>query len=337
MRILKSHEVDEKTLTQWEKDNLYNGLDCAVTIETFDEISTHLDNHTAATYNFSLALQAPVIEMQMRGVLVDQQRKAEVIDEYVNTIDRLERQLDRIVLDGVGLLTFNWRSPADLKLLFYDKLGLPVQYKRGVATADRGAREKLAVYQTAEPILNHINAISDLAKKVSVLRTTIDPDGRIRTSYNIAGTNTGRFSSSFSVFGDGTNLQNIEESLRSIFIADKGMKFAKLDAKSGESFCVGAIEWNLFHDPRYLDACESGDPHTAVARICWPELGWTGDYIQDKAIAERPYYRHYSYRFMCKKLGHGCLSPEHYRSHFAAPPEKREYATTHARRESREN
>ena len=83
------------------------------------------------------------------------------------------------------------------------------------------------------------------------------------------------------------------------------MKFAKCDAKSGESFVVGAIEWNLFNDPRYLEACESGDPHTAVARICWPELPWTGDLKHDKHIAEQPYYRHYSYRFMCKKLGHG--------------------------------
>jgi len=45
--------------------------------------------------------------------------------------------------------------------------------------------------------------------------------------------------------------------------------------------------------------------HTAVARICWPGLKWTGDLKRDKAIAERPYYRHYTYRFMCKKLGHG--------------------------------
>ncbi len=45
--------------------------------------------------------------------------------------------------------------------------------------------------------------------------------------------------------------------------------------------------------------------HTAVARICWPNLPWTNDLKRDKAIAERPFYRHYSYRFMCKKLGHG--------------------------------
>ena len=51
------------------------------------------------------------------------------------------------------------------------------------------------------------------------------------------------------------------------------MKFVKFDAKSGEIYVVGAIEWNLFEDPTYLDAVDSGDVHTAVARICWPELG----------------------------------------------------------------
>jgi DNA polymerase-1 len=147
--------------------------------------------------------------------------------------------------------------------------------------------------------------MGELQKKIGVLKTEIDHDGRIRTSYNIAGTSTGRFSSSFSEFGTGGNLQNIEESLRSIFVADEGMKLAKFDAKSGESYVVGALEWNLFEDGRYLDACESGDPHTATARICWPNLPWTGNHKQDKAIAERKYYRHHSYRDMCKKLGHG--------------------------------
>ena len=305
MKIINTNTTNLDLLPDWERDQIYNGLDCCVTLEVFNQTSTQLDNHTAATYAFSRSLQAPVLEMQARGVLVDKVRKEEVIENYMATMDRIERQLDRIVLEGVGMPTFNWRSPRDLQCLFYDYLGLPVQRKRGRPTTDRGAREKLAIYQSAEHIINHINLLADLGKKVSVLRTEMGPTGRIHTSYNIAGTNTGRFSSSMSEFGDGTNLQNIEESLRSIFIADPGMKFAKFDAKSGESFCVGAIEWNLFHDGRYLDACESGDPHTAVARICWPGLPWTGVLAHDKDIAERPYYRHYTYRFMCKKLGHG--------------------------------
>jgi DNA polymerase I-like protein with 3'-5' exonuclease and polymerase domains len=122
---------------------------------------------------------------------------------------------------------------------------------------------------------SHILALRDIAKKIGVLKTSIDPDGRMRTSYNIAGTTTGRFSSSLSDFGTGGNLQNLEERLRRPFVADPGMKFAYIDLEQAESRLVGAIEWNLFGDGRYLDACESGDLHTSVCRLAWTELPWT--------------------------------------------------------------
>lgn len=305
MKIIRTHEADPEAYTPFEREMIYNGLDVCVTRDCLDAMLPQLDEHTEKTYEFSKALQGPTLEMRVRGVLVDQARKAEVIDEYYAIIETLEAQLERIVLDGVGLPSFNWRSHRDLHKLFYDTFGLPPVRKAGRPTTDRGAREKLGIYPIAEQIIKHINTLTELGDKISVLKTDLDSDGRIRTSYNIAGTSTGRFSSSFSEFGTGGNLQNIEESLRSIFIADHGYKFAKCDAKSGESFAVGAIEWNLFHDGRYLEACESGDPHTAVARIMWPDLPWTGDLKRDKHTAESPYYRHYTYRFMCKKLGHG--------------------------------
>lgn len=306
MRIIQTHLSKPGDLkTQTERDWVYNGLDCCVTFEVLDQLLPQLDEHTGPTYDFSRSLQGPALEMRLRGVRIDTARKAQVIDEYFDKLEILNRNLERIVLDGCGMATFNWRSNTDLQKLFYDRLGIPVIRKGGRPTVNRDALEKMESYLIAKPIVAHLTAMREIAKKISVLKSEIDPDGRIRTSYNIAGTNTGRFSSSFSEFGTGGNLQNTEESLRSIFIADKGMKMAKFDAKSGESYVVGAIEWNLFKDPRYLDAVESGDVHTAVARICWPKLGWTGDLRRDKDIAEQPYYRHYSYRFMCKKLGHG--------------------------------
>lgn len=306
-KIIHTHLTDPKSYTQWELDMVYNGIDCLATRMVHDAQIEQLGPETSKTYDFSRALQGPVLEMNLRGVLVDQHRKAEVIEEFYEKIDFLERNLSRIVLEGVGMAGFNPRSPKDLQALFYDRLGIPPITFKGRVTVDRGAREKLATYMIARPIVAHLNAIADLAKKINVLKTEVDGDGRIRTTYNIAATDTGRFSSSLSAFGTGGNLQNIEESLRSVFIADMGYKFAKFDAKSGESFIVGAIEWNLFGDSKYLDACDSGDPHTATAKLCWPAMQWTGDLKKDKAIADNkdaPFYRHHTHRQVTKKLGH---------------------------------
>jgi DNA polymerase-1 len=306
MQIIQTADLTPTSLkTDTEKLWVYCGLDTCVTSEVLDVLLPQLDNQTAATYAFSRELQGPALDMSLRGVRIDHARKNQVIDDFLEQIDILEDSLARIAIDGLGLYGFNWRSNNNLRELFYDRLKIPVIRKQGQPTVNREALERMEAYFIARPIIAHLIILRELGKKIGVLRTEVDPDGRMRTSYRIGGTTTGRFSSSFTAFGTGTNLQNIEEALRSIFIADPGMKMAYLDAAQGESRVVGAIEWNLFKDGRYLDACESGDLHTNVAKLCWPDLGWTGDPRLDRQLAERPFYRHYDYRFMCKKIGHG--------------------------------
>ena len=305
MRIVHTDQERPTDFGAMEREWVYNGLDCCVTAEVLDTLLPQLDANTGPTYAFSKALQGPALEMRLRGVLTDAQRKQEVIDELFEHLETLNRNLERIVLEGVGMRSFNWRSNPDLHEVFYERLKLPTIRRGGRPTVNRDALEKMEAYNIARPIVVHIKTMRDIGKKISVLRTEVDPDGYIRTSYNIAGTSTGRFSSSFSEFGTGGNLQNVEENLRSVFIADPGMKFAKFDAKQIQSRVVGAIEWNLFQDGRYLDACEGSDLHVTVAKMVWPKLPWTGDPAKDYKIAESPFYRHYTYRFMCKKIGHG--------------------------------
>jgi DNA polymerase I len=316
MRAIKTHELTPLNMpaSQTELLWLYNGLDCCVTNEVKHVLESQLDNQTRSTYEFSKALQAPVLEMKLRGVLVDFQLRDKVIHEYEQQLAQISSNLEVILRDGLGVPPINWRSPKQLKELFYDRIGLPPIKKRRLVdghwtytpTVDRDALEQLDNYFLAQPLISHILGLRDIGKKIGVLRTGIDPDGRMRTSYNIAGTTTGRFSSSLSDFGTGTNLQNIEDRLRSVFVADPGFKFAYIDLEQAESRLVGAIEWNLFHDPTYLDACESGDLHTSVCRLAWGEiLPWTGNLRDDKELAERPFYRQHSYRHMAKVLGHG--------------------------------
>lgn len=296
--------------------HIYNGLDCCVTREVYDEIEPKLNEVTRKIYNREKRLQGPVLEMNLRGVLVDTTARDDLIIELNRDVLFLEESLRDILRNGVGV-DIDLNSPQKLAYLLYDVMGLPVQrdVKSRAPTVNRKALDKLKTYFYAAPIISHILAIRDLSKQISTLRTAIDGDNRIRTTFSIPGTDTGRFASYFSAEGTGTNLQNIDPRLRRVFIPDPGYKFAYVDLEQAESRGVGGIEWNLFHDGRYLDACESGDLHTFVARMGWPHLPWDGDLKHDKALAKATiFYREDDIRQGSKKMGHAT-------NYYGKPPE----------------
>lgn len=314
MRKIATRDINPDKLSHNDALWIYNGLDTCVTHEVLTAILPQITPVIAPTYRFSRDLQGPILEMNMRGLRVDLWRRDEVLADYRTKIVVLEQQLDALVRDGIGFpewrSTSSWRSNKVMCELLYDTLGLPVQRKRrpdGTSgpTADHDALERLECYMLAEPIVKHIFALRDLGKKVSFLQTAVDPDGRLRTSFNIAGTTTGRLASSYSDFGTGTNLQNVENLLRSVFVADPGMKFCNIDLEQGDSRGVGAIHWQLFRDGRYLDACESGDLHTKVAQGAFRHLLWTDNAGENRAIANQHFHRTFTYRDAAKRLGHG--------------------------------
>lgn len=336
--ILQNSDITEVSqLTHNTREWVYNALDVCVTYEVRDALAPLFDTTTRKTYELSKSLQAPVLDMSMRGILVDERNRAETLAKYREQIAMLEERLTRIVRDGIGLdlppKVFNkstgkwtvwWRSPQRLMNLFYDILGLTPVKKRSAAngrmmpTINREALEKLSVYFIAEPLCAHILALRDLDKKRSFLETGIDPDGRMRCNFNIAGTNTGRLASSLSDFGTGGNLQNIDRDLRYTFVADPGYVFVNLDGEQADARNVGAVCWNLFldkHGPEfagaYLDACESGDLHTTVCKMAWRDLNWGDDPSGWRRVADVIAYRADSYRQLAKKLGHGCLTADH--------------------------
>lgn len=293
----------------------YNGLDCCVTYEILEALLLNIDNVNSHTYDVSRSLQAPIMEMSMRGILVNQNKKMQAIDIFQRKVDQLNGQLSRIVEEGVGYTNFNWRSPKQLGELLYDVMGLPPVRKRNangqmVPTTNRDALEKLSNYFIAEPIIAHLLQLRDIQKKIDFLRTGIDADGRMRSSLNIAGTNTGRLASSMSEFGTGTNMQNIDRTLKGVFTVEPGWKLANLDLEQADSRNLGALMWNIFVEKygetfagKYLDACESGDLHTAVCRMALTDLPWGS--APDREIADRLFYRDKTYRDGSKVLGHG--------------------------------
>jgi DNA polymerase I len=283
---------------------LYNAMDNCITYEV--EESLPGDQAAGFAYDMSRMMQAPALCLMRRGVRIDMKERDAVATEYEEQRTKLLTQFERLTRESFGR-AINPGSWQQLQLLFYDLLKFkPItkydkKTKERKITTDRDALEKLAQDWRARAFTNFILKERDLGKHLSVLNSGIGADGRMRCSYNVAGTETGRWSSSENAFYEGTNFQNITDLMRRIFVPDRGKKFGSFDLAQAESVIVGYLSG----DANYKEALRSGDLHTYVCRLVWPELPWTGNKKQDRAIADRKYYRDFSYRDLAKRGGHG--------------------------------
>lgn len=297
-------------LTPSDNHQLYNGLDCCLTSEVHNALQPLLSGRPNAQriYSFERALCAPYLEIMCRGFLVDDVARQEACQVLRARISNLQGLLNELgyVLTGHGL---NPRSHVQLKDLFYQSLNLPGIWssKKGERklSMDRETLEKLYDhYLFARPFVSCILSIRDLGKQLERFEDEIDSDGRYRASYNIAGTETGRPSSSSNAFGTGGNAQNIAPNLRYVFIADFEWKLCVIDLEQVEARDVGYFCGCLFSDWTFLEACEGGDLHTTNARRIWPDLPWGDDPSAWRGIADRIFYRDFSYRYMAKRGSH---------------------------------
>lgn len=209
---------------------------------------------------------------------------------------------DRLIADP-----FNANSSDHVDHLIYDLLGIPVQTnKKGKRSAEGDILERLALrFEKHRPILDGILAIRDKKKQLGSLSARLSKDGRYPSSFNIGAAWTGRQSSSKNPYGEGGNAQNVAPRHRKTFIADPGKLLAYIDLKQAESNVVAHIAG----DEVYIEAHASGDVHTYVARLVWPELPWNGDLKKDKAVAKRlPEWDNvegHDFRFQAKRIQHG--------------------------------
>lgn len=309
---------DQRPSEPWLMEQWYNTLDCCVTLEVWEKLVVDEPPNGSHTYAFERQLQGVLLHMMLTGFRIDPHWRGQNIRRLEKEVVRLQAALD-LIADAVWGKPLNPRSPKQLLEFFYSKetgLGLPEVHisQKGVRklSTNREALEKLEDYLVARPFINCIFALRQASKQLGTLRAGVDPEGfldspgfRMRCSYNPTGTETGRLASSQNVYGRGTNLQNITDELRRTFVADPGTFLLYVDGEQAESRAVGLIHGELFDDWTYLDACESGDLHTLVTKLVWPELPWTGDSKKDRAIADGVFYRWFSYRDMAKRGGHG--------------------------------
>jgi len=308
MQIVETDKITQASA--WPKSGntlqVYCGLDSMLTLEIMGELR-NLRNEPPAIYGFSRALQAPYLEIMQRGFAVDRIARTHAAEGLRIRIEKVQTLLNRLAVAAWGK-PLNPRSPQQLRDFFYSAMRLPEVWisqkgERKLST-NREALEKLEQYMQARPFISCILTIRDLAKQLEVFATDIDADGRFRTSYNVAGTETGRMSSSENAFGTGGNAQNISPALRYVFVADPGWKLCVIDLEQVEARDVGFFCGTILGDWSYLDACESGDLHTTNATRIWPELPWPGDPKGNRKFADQIFYREFTYRDMAKRGSH---------------------------------
>lgn len=312
MRIIDTSTIGPDTyLSPDYNDWIYCFLDSAVTAEIHPKLEKLDNENTSWIYKFQMACRVPALAMMMEGILIDQEERGRQTAAHEKERERLWRHLQAMA-DAVWDQPLNPNSSSQMIDFFYGCMQLhPIYRRRGngdkTLTCDREALEKLSVNFSAFPIIDTILAIKELDGLLRVLRSGVDPDGRMRTSFNVGATVTGRWSSSKNVYKTGTNMQNITPAMRKMFIADRECLLAYPDLEQAESRAVAYLSEDL----AYIKACESFDLHTTVAMLVWPELPWTRETSKDaqrynkKDIAGRLFYRHFTYRDMAKRGGHG--------------------------------
>lgn len=210
---------------------LYNGEDCIRTFEIHErqlELITLTGNE--ARWQRTLGRHRLALEMSLAGIPINMNMKAELSMSLSYESQVRIAQLLKIVPQAL-IDEFNgdptWRkrpgqpkaqvfwpnSTAQQKVLFYEILQMAERRHRKTkqATLDKEAIPKLkARYPWATLIFDTLLELRSIDVFASTfVNARVDPDHRMRTSFNAAGTETFRWSSSKNPFDTGGNFQNL--------------------------------------------------------------------------------------------------------------------------------
>lgn len=243
---------------------VYNGLDSSTVCEAFPKIMNDLvQMQNTAAYERQLSIVQPCCYMMERGIKVD-------VDGLIAARARMQAEVaakrEELQELAPGL---NPQSPKQLQDFFYGKLKIPpLKNKKRQVSADADALKRIA-RRYGERGSKEARLILDIKKVEKLLATYMadikfDSDGRIRCSYNPAGTAYSRLSSSKSIFGTGMNMQNWPHSMLKYLIPDPGYVYYGIDLSQAENRIVayvGRIE-------NMIEAFETGkDVHRLTASL----------------------------------------------------------------------
>ena len=242
----------------------YSALDSACTIEAHNGFWDDLTGGYRVAYDRTLKIFPVLMFMQTRGICIDRTALDETKVDVLRAAAEKQEELN--VLCG---RTLNVNSPKACQEYFYGELGIPpYRNAKGKPTLDDLALQRLVRGTVARPGLRQAKLVQDIRglQKLygTYLNLEFDKDERLRGSYNPRGTKFGRLSSSKTIFGTGTNFQNLPQEFKKFLVADPGYVFLECDKRQAEWVVVAY----LTGDANMIEAIEKGiDVHTHTASL----------------------------------------------------------------------
>ena len=209
-------------------------------------------------FDVELPLCRVLADMERSGFLVDGGALARFGAELSDTIDRLEQR----IYAAAGQ-QFNINSPKQLGKVLFEDLGLPhgKKTKTGWST-NADVLEKLKDHPLVADVLTYRQYAKLKSTYADGLLKVINPDGRIRTSFQMTVTATGRLSSTE------PNLQNIPtrtelgSKMREMFVAAPGHVLVDADYSQIELRLLAHISGDTAMQQAFLSGA---DFHTVTA------------------------------------------------------------------------
>ena len=261
-----------------ERAALYCGADSATVLALRDHFAHDLEQHKLLPLlqTIEMPLVPVLVDMEWAGIRIDTARFAELGKSLGHDLEQLSQEIQRVAGDQ----PLNINSPRQLAVILFERQGLPVlkKTKTGPST-DAEVLEQLADmgHELPRLILGYRELQKLKSTYVDVLPLRVNRvTGRIHTSFNQVGAQTGRLSSS------DPNLQNIPvrsprgEGIRRGFIPAAGCKFVVADYSQIELRLMA----HLSGDPAFIEAFRRGDDiHKQTAAIIFgvPPAEVTGE------------------------------------------------------------
>lgn len=235
----------------------YCCLDSAITYEIYEYQRAHLSGSSLAHFQFNMELLAPLLYMELRGIVYDRSAATEIARDAGAEMTTHEHAMLKCLratwrqhgARGPEPVMFNPASPTQLADVLYKRLGYPPQhpkegreYDRTRVTTNVDALLNLRVLYGGEQhaILDHLLAWRKLSRFMQAAKIMSDGDGRARCAYNVVGTETGRLACYESPTHSGANLTTITKKLRRLYRADDEHWFFQCDLSGADGWTVAA-------------------------------------------------------------------------------------------------